>query len=284
MQLFATVFCRRRSISFRSLSCRSLWPEKSVKCSIRQRRAWWFCWHRGQQTTRLHSSPDGDRIKSSLSLGHRLGFPRETRDPRGQLAFGADAFFDRIALQNVEGQTTHGREITRSIALLYFAGVLSKADIQLPMFVVFNPPVVARRVCQLAGSHPSTGNEVADFLCRFAVARAFTPTHAYRCEASPEFAVPNILQIRDRVIRAAFLSCRSRGESSKMKECSVLCVLRSIYCAIGRHAEEFWQCGESFPNIEIILPQLFSLDKRRRMFPNDHLYAHQRFGEGSTTA
>ena len=56
----------------------------------------------------------------------------------GQLAFGADALFGGISLQNAKGQAAHSGEIARSIALLDFAGVLSETNIQLPVFVVFN--------------------------------------------------------------------------------------------------------------------------------------------------
>ena len=63
---------------------------------------------------------------------------------------------------------------------------------------------VACRFGKLARSRAPTGDEVADFLGRFAVDGAFTPTHAHGGEASPEFAVPNIVQILDRVIRARF--------------------------------------------------------------------------------
>src|SRR5438128_11420165 len=107
-----------------------------------------------------------------------------------------------MSLQNVEGQAAHRGEIARSIAFLDFAGVLAETNIQLPVFVIFNRPVVAGRFRKLASSRAPTGDEVADFLGRVAVDGAFAPTQAHGGEASPEFAVANSVQIRDRTIRA----------------------------------------------------------------------------------
>src|ERR1700731_2125560 len=91
-----------------------------------------------------------------------------------------------MTLQHHQSKLPQQGEILGAVALADAVCVLAKCYIQLPMEIVFNPPMISQDLCVVFGAHHFAADEIAYLGLRWLGADlAFAGTHANHTQTFP---------------------------------------------------------------------------------------------------
>src|SRR6266446_2136510 len=109
--------------------------------------------------------------------------------------------------------------------------IFTKTDVQLPMQIVFNPPMTTQYFGILTNTHCAAAYKVPHLRGRFAFARTLAATHAHGLQLGPGLTVPDTLHMMDHHIRAVLLAAMSllRGAMLQHHMRGKLSIQRLLY-------------------------------------------------------
>src|SRR5260370_36778261 len=90
--------------------------------------------------------------------------------------------------------------------VLNSVGVFVEANIQLPMQVILDSPMLTQSLCIAPRRHASTPNKVPNLVTRLVVDRPCAPAHAHGGQVRPRLPVPDAAHILYDYARAFLLT------------------------------------------------------------------------------